>query len=196
MATSMIKIAIQSVLTQLAGIAYVWPVRDRNAVADMPLPNNLFQWNEIWNNQVRQWKEGKGFPNTKPCVFVEAILGRSMKMGLGVTLFPDCIFRVHIVDWQVDAGNGDVGQNTEIFAWRDLVKSSLQIFFPRYCGALTQASEQEDTEHTDIYHYVMDFKCAFTDKKGGPLDPDQTAIIGVDPPDGQWGLHDTINFTN
>lgn len=197
MATSQIKSAIQSILTQLGAIPYAWPVRPNNMTADMRLPDKLFQWSEIWNNQVKQWKEGKGFPNTKPCVFAEARPGRAMKLGLGATMFPDCVFRVHIVDWQIDAGDGrGIGQNTEIFAWRDLVKTSLQLFFPLQCGAMTQESEEEDTEHTDIYHYVMDFKCAFTDLKGGPLDPDQTSIIAVDPPGGQWGLNQNINIVD
>lgn len=197
MATSLLNNAIQSVLTQLMAIPYTWPpLMPNELTADMPLPTKLFQWGEIWNNQVRQWAEGKGFPNSKPCTFVETRLGRSMKMGGGMTLFPDCVFRVHIVDWQIDAGNGNVGQNTEIFNWRDLVKTNMQQFFPLQCSALTEAGEEQDYEHNDIYHYCIDFKCSFTDLKGGQYDPDQTKIIGVDPPGGQWPLHDTINFTN
>lgn len=149
-------------------------------------------------------------PATRPCCYVEPMFGKSLKMGLGLTLYPEFVFRIHIIDFQDDgfyeAGGtsgtneliGGLDQNLEIYKWRDLVKVQLQLFFPVSCGALSICNEKEDTEHGGIYHYILDFKTSFSDLKGSVLDPDQTTVIYEDPPQpaGQFGLNDTIIMIN
>ena len=190
--TSQITAAIESLITQIESIPYTWP-----AGTDMPAGDHLFQWVAMWNNQVAQWKAGKGFPVQRPCCFIELNMGPAAAMGMGVTLYRDVKIICHIVDWQVDAGDGTLDQNLQVIVWRDLLKTSLDRFFPRHCGAMTTLSEEQDYAHTGVYHYFITFKTSFSDLKGSVLDTVQTSVILTPPPGGdgtQWGYEPTINL--
>ena len=184
--------AIKSIAKRVKSIPYTWPGGE-----DMPAPGALFQWVAIWNNQIRQWKTGKGFPVQRPCCFIEMDLGQASAMGLGVTLYRDVKIKFHIVDWQVDAGDGTLDQNAEVFIWRDLLKTNMERFFPQHCGAMTTLNEEQDYEHTGVYHYMITFKTSLSDLQGSVLDPDQTTVILTPPPgpDGSlWGWNPTLNL--
>jgi len=163
----------------------------------MPEACKLFQWVAVWNNQVQQWKAGKGFPVQRPCCFIELDLGQAAAMGRGVTLYRDVKIICHIVDWQVDAGDGTLDQNLQVITWRDLLKTNLERFFPRHCGAMTTLNEQQDYAHTGVYHYIITFKTSLSDLQGSLLDPAQTSVILTPPPGGDgtlWGFEPTINL--
>lgn len=199
MASSVIE-ACNSLLDKLASIPFDWNsylstiTGGKIPTTNMPDNTKLFQNLALWNNQPKYWKEGKGFPNSKPCVYIQPVFGKAMNMGMGISLYRDFMFKIHIIDFQIDgfneAGgtNGDnirIGgndQNFEIFKWRDMTKVALELFFPKHCGAMTEDDTYPDDEHEGINHLIMDFKCSFTDLKGSSLDPDQTTTIAVDPP--------------
>lgn len=201
-------------LDRLAGIAFDWNAYLAEvsggliSATDMPDATKLFQYLALWNNQTKNGKAG--MPTTKPCAYVQPVFGKATNLGLGATLYQDFKWRIHIVDFQVDGFNeaggaagtniriGGTTQNLEIYKWRDLVKVALNGYWPLHCGCLTDSEEYPDDEHEDLIHYVIDFVAAFTDLKGSPMDPDQTAIIKVDPPEpaGEWGLVENITITN
>ncbi len=184
--------AIGSIITQVENVPYTWPDG-----MDMPAPQQLFQWVAIWNTQVKQWSTGKGFPVQRPCCFIETGLGAACSMGRGVTLYRDVKIKFHIVDWQVDAGDGTLDQNVEVFTWRDLLKTNMERFFPLHCGAMTAINEEQDYEHTGVYHYIITFKTSFSDLKGSWLDPAQELVVLTPPPGGpggEWGLEPTLNL--
>lgn len=203
-------------LDRLAAIPFDWDTY-LNTISgglftgtDMPDKTKLFQNLAQWNNQPKHWETGKGMPTTKPCCYVQPVFGKATKLGLGVTLYPDFIFKVHIIDWQKDGFNeaggtdgtneliGGLDQNLEIYHWRDLVKVQLQLFFPKNCGALTIIDEEEDIDHLNLNHYILSFKTSFSDLQGSILNPDQTQVIYVDPPQpaGQFGFDPTINLVD
>ena len=123
-------------------------------------------------------------------------MGPAAVMGMGVTLYRDVKIICHIVDWQVDAGDGTLDQNMQVMIWRDLLKRSLERFFPRHCGAMTTLSEEQDYAHTGLYHYFITFKTSFSDLQGSVLNPGQGSVILTPPPGGDgtlWGYEPTIN---
>ena len=166
---------VNSIMTKVSQIPYTWSV-------EQPDQTRLFQWVAMWNNQIRQWKDKMSFPVAKPACFLQIDLGDAMNMGLGVTLYQNVDIKLHIVDWQMDAGDGTIDQNLEVYVWRDLLKTHMENFFPLHGGCVTQTSEEQDYEHTDVYHYVVNFVCSMTDLKGGILDPDQENWIIKEPP--------------
>lgn len=178
----MLKLATKSVVDQLAAIPYNWKLNN----PDTPYPtvkakpNTLFQQTLVFNNHIQRQLEGEAIPSDYPQAFVQPILGKPTKLGQ-VWLYENAVFRVHLADWLLDDEIGGLDQNYEVFAWRDLVRANLEVFFPQYCGALTEVNEEEDFNHGGVYHMVIDFKCAFTDLKGGIFDPNQTKVIDVDP---------------
>lgn len=191
MATSMLKLATKSVVDQLAAIPYNWKLNN----SDTPFPtvktkpNTLFQQALVFNSQIQRQLEGEAVPSDYPQAFVQPILGKPTKLGQ-VWLYENAVFRVHLADWFLDDEMGGLDQNYEVFAWRDLVRANLEVFFPQYCSAMTEVNEDEDFNHDGVYHMVIDFKCAFTDLKGGILDPDQTKVIEVGP----VPVQETISF--
>lgn len=187
----MLKLATKSVVDQLAAIPYNWKLNTPNVPfpAAKAKPNTLFQQALVFNSQIQRQLEGEAIPSDYPQAFVQPILGKPTKLGQ-VWLYENAVFRVHLADWFLDDQEGGLDQNYEVFAWRDLVRANLEVFFPQYCSAMTEVNEDEDFNHGGVYHMVIDFKCAFTDLKGGILDPDQTKVIEVDP----VPVQETISF--
>lgn len=189
---SQITDTINSILTKLAAIPFDWNSYLSSVsnglikATDMPDATKLYQSLEEWNGQTRK---GRGGIATRPNAYIQLVPGPAMNMGMGVSLYPKFIVKVHIVDTQLDGFNeagglsgsdiriGGLGQNLEIFKWRDLTKTALETFFPLHCGAMTQTEEYPDDEHDDVYHYVIEFLTSFSDLQGSILNPDQTSVI-------------------
>ena len=137
-----------------------------------------FKYVRVFNNQFTQMENGtvESFP--MPCSFVEIVAPQSYdQLGVGYTI-SDLIIRVHIGMVEYDAQDGTFEQNLNIFALRDSVISLLQYYEPVGCGGLMKVAEQQDYEHTNVYHYTVDFKCAFVDNVGRT----DSSLITKDPP--------------
>jgi hypothetical protein len=118
----------------------------------------------IWNNQF-QWMEEQqieAFP--MPCCFIETILPND-QAAIGITV-ADCIFRVHIGMNELDSGTGRMEENINIFTLRDEIISLLTYKELSGCSGLQKINEEQDYSHTNVYHYIIDFKCSFVDTKG------------------------------
>ena len=104
-----------------------------------------------------------------PCSFVEVIIPQDhAQLASGYTV-SDVVFRVHVAAVEYDAQNGTLEQNYSIFTLRDTVVALLTYYEPRGCSHLQKISEQQDYEHTDVYHYIIDFKCSFIDTTGAEV---------------------------
>ena len=60
-------------------------------------------------------------------------------------------------------------QNLTIHDLRDLVFAKLSLFKPTMCSEMFKVSETMDYEHTNIYHYVIDFRTGFIDNTASTL---------------------------
>ena len=118
----------------------------------------------VWNNQFQFMEESaiEAFP--MPCCFIE-VSGPSESLGLGFTA-AELAVRVHIGATEYDSAQGTIGQNLSIFALRDEVKQLLTYFEATGCSGLQFVNEEQDYTHTNVYHYIMDFKCSHIDDKG------------------------------
>jgi hypothetical protein len=103
-----------------------------------------------------------------PCAFVEVLPQQFSQLGGGYQQ-SDVDFRIHIGQDQYDAGDGDMEQNTTIFDLRDLVYAALAGYKPTMCGELFKISEEQDYQHSNIYHYIIDFRTGFIDKSASAL---------------------------
>ena len=187
MASNDLVQSINLLMDKVASIPYTWTV-------PMPDTTKLYQWIDIWNDQIGQKQEGKFTPVCTPCLYIEIALGNAMNMGQNVSLYDDVSIRLHIVDWQLDgyafAGGtsgtnqriAGLGTNLEIFGWRDLTKTYMDNFRAGNFGAMTEVEEKQDFNHDGIYHYIMEFKTSFTDLKSTYFDPNQVAWAIKEPP--------------
>ena len=139
-----------------------------NAIIDLTTRlQNAVGFCRIWNNQLRYMEDGaiESFP--MPCSFVEVVMSQQhTQLSSGFTE-SDVTFRVHLAAVEYDAQNGTLEQNYSIFTLRDTVVALLTYFEPSGCSRLMKIAEQQDYEHTNVYHYVVDFQCSFIDTTGG-----------------------------
>lgn len=174
MATSRILTVINLSIAQLAAIPFDW---DEQQVVR---PNFLCQGISMWNNQAKYAEDGKGFPFNTPAVFLELPPQEYQPLASGSGIV-DLTLRIHLVDRQLDSGDGLFDQNLEVYSYRDLIKANMVLFQPMYCSRLFATHEHQDYDHDSLFHYVLDLKCAFVDSKGSEYDPDATTIIFLDP---------------
>ena len=136
------------------------------------IETSSIKYSRVWNNQF-QWMEEQSieaFPF--PCCFVETQFPNIEQGGLGYTV-SDVIFRIHIGQVEYDSANGNIEQNLSIFALRDEIITLLTYKELSGCSGLQKVNEEQDYTHTNVYHYIIDFKCSFVDTKG---DQTQTQI--------------------
>jgi hypothetical protein len=162
---SIIKTAFQDVLLiarQITGVQYV----------------------AIFNNQVREEQDGKTFDFPKPALLIEIENPNQGLQTLGqdnVTV-SEITWRISIVHEQLDASDGTLDQNLDVFDYRDLVKVAMTGIRPKNCSHWMYVEESQDYAHNNIYVYSIGFKCSFVDTKGSPLDPDSNTYITFEPP--------------
>jgi hypothetical protein len=124
----------------------------------------------IWNNQIKDEDKGDLYDFPKPALFLEVISHPAFEeIGLGLQS-ADMGFRIHIAHEFYDDGQGNFERNFPVILLRDDVIATLSHFWPTACGPLIKKTEAQDPNHTNIYHYVIDFVCNFTDSKGSPYD--------------------------
>lgn len=136
----------------------------------------------IWNNQLAWEEQGKLYNYLKPAVFLEVINNVQYdELGLGMQS-ADVGWRIHLIDEFYDAQDGTLEQDLQIFDLRDQVVALLSLYEPTACGPLVRTAEGQDYEHKNLYHYVIDFICNFTDSKGSPWDTAAGRYIDSNPP--------------
>lgn len=166
-----IKAPIQDILTRLATIS---PVDQDNSA------NPLYA--RVWNNQLKQLTSGETYSFPRPCAFLELPNPTQYNRLLNAIDEADVVFRVHIAHDYYDAEDGTFEQDLTIFDLRDQIVALLSQYSPTGCGTMVRIAEEQDYSHTNIYHYIIDFKCAFIDSKGSPFDSASNAYTESVPP--------------
>jgi hypothetical protein len=128
----------------------------------------------VWNNQLK-WIEEANIENQPlPAAFLEVPALKFNRL-LNAVDEADAIWRVHLIHEYLDAGDETTyEQDLAIFALRDSVVALLSQFVPTGGGILVRVAEEMDYNHTNLYHYIIDFKSAFIDTKGSPYDTGRT----------------------
>lgn len=166
-----IKQPIQDILTRLSAIQVT---NNDNQTVGLH--------SRVWNNQLRNVEERDGskipiFPT--PAAFVEIISPASYEIiGIGFRS-ADIGIRIHLVHEYLNQ-DGTFEQDLIIFDLRDNVLAhknnpinpGLSSFCPTACGPLNCVREEQDFDHNNLYHYILDFVCNFTDSKASAFDTD------------------------
>lgn len=170
---------VNSVIGKVGDIPYSWTDLQEESRSRK---GNLFQLVRMWNDQITRSKNGSGYSFEAPACFIE-LRNMDNDLFLSGVSYSEPVFRFHIVDLELDAGNDtDMDQNLTVIGYRDAVKQAIAGFQPPQCSTLFAINEEMDYTHDDVYHYILDMKCGFTDTKGSVLDPDQTVIIFKEAP--------------
>jgi hypothetical protein len=128
-----------------------------------------FNFIHVWNNYAEKLKstDENGAPVygiNHPSLFVEFQAPNDVEqLGGGVQIYDPLIVRVHILHNEIDATNGDMDQNLNVFALKQKVFQALQGFEPDGCVAFVRISEEQDYDHTNLYHFIQTYQTNFVD---------------------------------
>jgi hypothetical protein len=159
-----------------------------NAISDVKdVVQGITGFCRIWNNQFQYMEEQQIESFPFPCGFVETLMPQThSQLSSGYTE-SDVTFKIHIGAVEYDAQDGTLEQNTSVFALRDAVVSALTYYAPRGCSPLMKISEEQDYQHTNVYHFIINFQCGFVDSSGAKIPLEKLA-----PTD----LETIVNYTN
>jgi len=142
-----IKQPLTDILSRLATIQVL--NLDRQTV-------NLYT--RIWNNQLN----APSYEYPTPAAFVEIVTPVAFeKMGQGY-LNADLGIKIHLVHVFYNQ-DGTFEQDLEVFDLRDSIIKTMSAYCPTGCGTMDVQSEYQDYDHTNVYHYVIEFICNFVD---------------------------------
>lgn len=155
-----IRNVMESILTQLATMQ----VTNNDNTLTTP-------YIRVWNNQLKLDEDGQIESFPKPAFFLEVtspvnyeILGQGYRSA-------DIHSRIHIIHEYYNDENGvTFEQDLQVFDLRDQLIILLTYFTPSGCGPMVSISEEQDMDHKNLYHLIVDFICNFTDSKGSRLD--------------------------
>lgn len=167
-----IKQPLQDILTVLSGI----PVVNNDG-------NTTTMHARIWNNQIDRELEGDSYVYPKPACFVEVVSPAVFEqLGQGYVT-SDLGIVVHLVHEYYNQ-DGTFDQDLLVFDLRDKIMQYLALYKPTGCSQLTYTGEQQDYDHSNIYHYLLSFTCNFIDSNASPYAPGRGVYVEKEPPTG------------
>lgn len=125
-----------------------------------------------WNNQLALILQEGGAKSQMfpfPASFIAFKTSEIQQLGEGRQLFY-VDFDVHILDWQIDSGDGNFEQNLTVFDLKDKVFQTIQKFQPGLTdatvpvGACIRISEQEDNDHNGLYHFIQSYRTTWVEQ--------------------------------
>lgn len=119
----------------------------------------------IWNNQFQYMADGSLYSFPMPCALVEVQTNDTQAIG-GYIQGSDIEVTIHIGQDFYNGSNMD--ENFNIFVLRDLVVKSLSHFKSEKSSIFIKVSEEQDFEHTNVYHYKLTYKAQWIDETAKP----------------------------
>ena len=118
----------------------------------------------VWNNQLGDIESQQIYSFPFPALFIEYQAPAAVKqLGNGYQIFDPLIVRVHIIHEQLDAQDGTQEQNLDVFIHREKVHKALQKFCPDGAVSFVRSNEFPDYDHTNLYHYVIEYTTNYVD---------------------------------
>lgn len=120
----------------------------------------------IFNNQIRDERDGKYVDYPKPACFVEILNDVAWQTLQGGHAAADLGFRFHIVHEHYNNSDGTFEQDLAVFGLRDSIIKKFTLFKAIGCGPMALQAEGLDYDHDNIYEYIVDFVTHFIDDTG------------------------------
>jgi len=176
---------IKPILTDLlAKLASIQVTNQDNFVVSL--------YSHVWNNQLRNIEDGKGYSWPRPAAFIEIVSPASFEIiGLGMRSV-DLGIRIHLIhDFYNSEGTQE--QDLLIFDLRDqivsahnidtMIQSGISGYCPTGCTPMNCIGESQDFEHGNLYHYILDFACNYIDTVSSPYDEKDGRFVEEITPD-------------
>ena len=111
----------------------------------------------MWNNQLERVKAGELTLPRYPCVYLEVLPQQWQTLGM-TYLAADVTFRVHLIHQEFDAMDGTQDQNMNVYDLRKRLMQWFALYKTLGCGRMVPVNEEQDYNHDNLYHYIIDFK--------------------------------------
>lgn len=118
----------------------------------------------VWNDQLTAMEQGTQYSFPNLACFVEIDLQKS-SLSSGI-VGGDIVLRFHLVHTEYDSMAGTLEENLTVFQYRDELIDKLMYRELLGCSGLQLINEKPDYNHTDVYHYILEFNCSFIDDAG------------------------------
>lgn len=127
--------------------------------------NPLFQYINIWDNQVKNSIEGNTYSFATPAIFIEFNLNEAKPLMGGFTSYPNTLISFHIINNSLNVDE-KLEQNLTVFALRDIVFAKMNGKALTFANAMMPNYESQDFAHDNTYEYILSFSTNFIDSKG------------------------------
>lgn len=119
----------------------------------------------VWNNQVAQLEAGDNWAFALPAVFIQLDVNDIVQLGRYAEEY-DLRVIIHIVQ---EFYNGDrMDENLTIFDLKQKVFKAIKNLHGETSSTLTRVGEEQDFDHTNIYHFIQTYQTRLTDTSAEP----------------------------
>lgn len=139
----------------------------------------------IWNNQLQDMIDGTfvaeaatyNEAGVTPFIFVEFVSPMNINtLGNGDQVYEDLYIKLHFIFDFRDAQDGTMEQNLQVLDFSEDVYFALQDWMPSIItinsidytvpvGSFMRVAEDQDFDHSNLYHFVQTYKTNFIDSK-------------------------------
>lgn len=123
----------------------------------------------VYNSQFDYLENGGEYSFPMPCAFVE-IESDNFNQLLNNVQDIELVVKIHIGDDFYNAMDGTFEQNFNIFNIRDLVVKKMVGVKPVDGGTLVKTRETPDYNHSNVYHYVIEYRTRWVDLIALPVE--------------------------
>lgn len=125
----------------------------------------------MYNNQVEKLliQEPGDYTNStyefpRPAVFIQFVPPQEIQqLGNGVQIYDPLVIVVHILHEKFNDLSGNQEENLEVFALKQLIFKALNKFEPAGASGFARTSEEQDTDHTNLYWYKQEYTTNYID---------------------------------
>ena len=124
----------------------------------------LFNYINIWNNQVSRMNNNTENPINNPSCFIELQTNNELQLPCEYQGYDiDVVF--HIVQDELNTFDTfGMDSQISIYKLRDELVKSFSLFRPFQGGFMTKISESQDRNHTNLYHYTITYRFHYIEK--------------------------------
>lgn len=128
---------------------------------------------QMFNNQFELIESQETYSFPFPCCFIEFLADNPVQqLGNGVQIYDPLTVRIHIGHDFYNAIDGTQEQDLEVFDLKQKVFKALNKFEPNGATVFIRFSETQDTNHTNVYHFIQDYKTNYVDwDRSEPINP-------------------------
>ena len=124
-----------------------------------------FAFIQMFNNQFELIESQETYSFPFPCCFIEFLADNPVQqMGNGVQIYDPLTIRIHIGHDFYNAMDGTQEQDLLVMDLKQKVFKALNKFEPLGATVFIRFSETQDTNHTNVYHFIQDYKTNYIDQ--------------------------------